>query len=117
MDLTGRNFLTLKDFSPDEITYMLDLAADLKEKKKKGIPVDIHRGNFPSEAQCVVQCGGLIPTGIVGGFALCNFGHDVVGLWAGHSVGTFYHPLDERHVCLLRGVAVWKPSALRAHLP
>ena len=40
MDLRGRNFLTLKDFTPEEITYMLDLAADLKDKKKKGIPVD-----------------------------------------------------------------------------
>ena len=44
MDLKGRNFLTLKDFTPAEITGLLDLAADLKEKKKKGIPVDIHRG-------------------------------------------------------------------------
>ncbi len=44
MNLKGRNFLTLKDFSPAEITYLLDLAADLKEKKKKGIPVDIHHG-------------------------------------------------------------------------
>ena len=43
-DLKGRNFLTLKDFSSEEISFMLDLAADLKEKKKKGIPVDIHRG-------------------------------------------------------------------------
>lgn len=44
MNLKGRNFLTLKDFSPEEIGYLLDLSADLKEKKKKGIPVDIHRG-------------------------------------------------------------------------
>ena len=44
MNLKGRNFLTLKDFTPEEITYMLDLAADLKDKKKKGIPVDVHRG-------------------------------------------------------------------------
>ena len=44
MDLTGRNFLTLKDFSPEEILSFLDLAADLKEKKRMGIPVDIHRG-------------------------------------------------------------------------
>ncbi len=44
MNLKGRNFLTLKDYSPEEITYLLDLAAELKEKKKKGIPVDIHRG-------------------------------------------------------------------------
>ena len=44
MNLKGRNFLTLKDFSPAEITGLLDLAADLKQKKKNGIPVDIHRG-------------------------------------------------------------------------
>ena len=40
MNLKGRHFLTLKDFTPEEITYLLDLAADLKEKKKKGNPVD-----------------------------------------------------------------------------
>ena len=44
MDLKGRNFLTLKDFTPEEITYLLNLAADLKDKKKKGIPVDYFRG-------------------------------------------------------------------------
>lgn len=44
MNLKGRNFLTLKDYTPDEITYLLDLAADLKDKKKKGIPVDTLRG-------------------------------------------------------------------------
>ena len=37
MDLKGRNFLTLKDFTKEEIVYLLDLAADFKEKKKKGI--------------------------------------------------------------------------------
>lgn len=44
MDLKGRNFLKLLDFTPEEITYMLDVAADLKDKKKKGIPVDTLRG-------------------------------------------------------------------------
>lgn len=44
MNLTGRNFLKLLDFTPEEITYMLDVAADLKDKKKKGILTDIHRG-------------------------------------------------------------------------
>ena len=44
MNLKGRNFLTLKDCSPEEIGYLLDLSAELKEKKKNGIPVDIHRG-------------------------------------------------------------------------
>ena len=43
-DLKGRDFLTLKDFTPEEIIGLLDLAASLKEKKKLGIPVDIHRG-------------------------------------------------------------------------
>lgn len=36
MDLKGRNFLTLKDYTPEEITYLLDLSADLKAKKKAG---------------------------------------------------------------------------------
>ena len=44
MDLKGRHFLKLLDYTPQEITYLLDLAADLKEKKKKGIPVDTLRG-------------------------------------------------------------------------
>ena len=38
MDLKGRDFLTLKDFTPEEISYLLDLSAELKDKKKKGIP-------------------------------------------------------------------------------
>lgn len=37
MNLKGRSFLTLKDFTPEEIEYLLDLAADLKQKKKRGI--------------------------------------------------------------------------------
>ena len=33
VNLKGRNFLTLKHFTPDEIDYLLNLAADLKAKK------------------------------------------------------------------------------------
>lgn len=44
VNLKGRNFLTLKDFTPEEITYLIDLAAELKEKKKQGVPVDVLRG-------------------------------------------------------------------------
>ena len=44
MNLKGRDFLKLLDFTPEEITYLVDLAADLKDKKKKGIPVDTLRG-------------------------------------------------------------------------
>lgn len=35
IDLKGRSFLTLKDFTPEEINFMLDYAAALKKKKKK----------------------------------------------------------------------------------
>lgn len=44
VDLKGRDFLKLLDYTPEEIAYLLDLAADLKDKKKKGIPVDQLRG-------------------------------------------------------------------------
>ena len=44
MNLKGRNFLKLLDFTPEEILYFIDLAAELKEKKKKGIPHDTLKG-------------------------------------------------------------------------
>ncbi len=37
-NLQGRSFLKLLDFSTEEITYLLDLAAKLKEQKKAGVP-------------------------------------------------------------------------------
>ena len=36
MDLHGRSFLTLKDYTKEEIYYLLDLAKKLKAKKKAG---------------------------------------------------------------------------------
>ena len=44
MNLKGRNFLTLKDFTPEEITYMIDLAAELKAKKKAGELHEYYKG-------------------------------------------------------------------------
>ena len=44
MTLKGRDFLKLLDFTGEEIAYLLDLAADLKAKKKAGIPHDTLRG-------------------------------------------------------------------------
>lgn len=44
MNLKGKNFLTLLDFTPEEITGLLDLAAELKTKKKAGIPHDSLHG-------------------------------------------------------------------------
>ena len=42
--LTGRSFLKLLDFTPAEMEYLLDLAAELKDKKKKGIPHHLCEG-------------------------------------------------------------------------
>jgi ornithine carbamoyltransferase len=44
VDLKGRSFLTLKDYSAEEILYLLDLAAELKEKKKAGVVGDRLKG-------------------------------------------------------------------------
>ncbi len=41
VNLKGRHLLTLKDFTPEEIRYLLDLSMDLKRKKRAGI-----RGNL-----------------------------------------------------------------------
>ena len=40
MTLKGRNFLKMADFTPEEITYLIDLSAELKEKKHQGIMHD-----------------------------------------------------------------------------
>lgn len=44
MKLTGRNFLKLIDFTPEEILYLIDLAAEYKDKKKNRVPHDDFRG-------------------------------------------------------------------------
>ncbi len=44
MDMKGRSFLKLLDYTPEEISYLLALSADLKDKKKKGIPHRLHEG-------------------------------------------------------------------------
>lgn len=43
MNLKGRDFLKLLDYTPEEIEYLVDLAADLKAKKKAGIPHDVFK--------------------------------------------------------------------------
>ena len=44
MNLKGRNFLTLKDFTPEEIIYLLELSAELKAKKKAGELTEYYKG-------------------------------------------------------------------------
>lgn len=42
--LKGCNFLTLRDLTPEQIEYLVDLAADLKDKKKRGIAHEYCKG-------------------------------------------------------------------------
>ena len=44
MDLKNRHFLTLLDFTPEEIMYLIDLSAELKMQKKQGISHKMHEG-------------------------------------------------------------------------
>ena len=44
MNLKGNSFLKLLDLTSEEITGLLDLAAELKAKKKAGIPHKLHEG-------------------------------------------------------------------------
>ena len=44
MNLQGKDFLKLLDYTPEEIAYLLSLAAELKAKKKAGIPHRLHEG-------------------------------------------------------------------------
>ena len=44
VNLKGRSFLTLMDFTPEEIRYMLDLSKDLKAKKRAGIHGEALKG-------------------------------------------------------------------------
>lgn len=44
MDLKGRDFLKLLDYKTEEIEYLIDLAAELKEKKKQGVPHEELKG-------------------------------------------------------------------------
>ena len=44
MNLAGRNFLKLLDYTPDEIRYLIDLSAELKAKKKNGVAYDVLKG-------------------------------------------------------------------------
>ncbi|MBQ1342718.1 MAG: ornithine carbamoyltransferase [Firmicutes bacterium] len=44
VSLTGRSFLSIMDFTPEEVRYLLDLAHELKRKKKQGIREELLKG-------------------------------------------------------------------------
>ena len=44
INLKGKSFLTLLDFTPEEIEYMIETAAEYKKMKKEGVSHKIHEG-------------------------------------------------------------------------
>lgn len=65
MNLKGKNFLKMLDFTPEEIEGMIDLAADLKAKKKVGIAHDTlarqkHRADF-EKTSTRTRCASRLP--------------------------------------------------------
>ncbi len=67
VNLKGRSFLTLMDFSPMEIRYMLDLSHDLKAKKRAGISNYMLKGKnivllfekTSTRTRCAFEVGAL----------------------------------------------------------
>ncbi|MCR5035338.1 MAG: ornithine carbamoyltransferase [Clostridia bacterium] len=67
VNLKGKSFLTLMDFTPEEIRYMLDLAHDLKAKKRAGILGETLRGKnvvllfekTSTRTRCAFETGAL----------------------------------------------------------
>lgn len=67
INLKGRSFLTLIDFEPMEIRYMLDLAKDLKSKRRAGVYNDLLRGKnilllfekTSTRTRCAFEVGAL----------------------------------------------------------
>ena len=55
MNLHGRSFLKLLDFTPAELTYLLDLAAELKKEKKSGKIADQHKRCFGKNVALIFE--------------------------------------------------------------
>lgn len=81
MNLKGRSFLTLKDYSPEEILYLVDLAAELKAKKKQGV-----RGNSLAgkniglifeKPSTRTRCAFTVATNDEGGFPTYLAGNEI----------------------------------------
>ena len=67
VNLRGRNFLKLLDFTPEEINYLLDLATDFKNMKRAGVPHRYLEGKnivllfakTSTRTRCAFEVGGM----------------------------------------------------------
>ena len=123
--LRGRSFLTLKDFTPDEIQNFLDLAADLKAKKKQGITGNSLKGKnialIFEKPSTRTRCSFTVAANDEGGFPT-YLGKDEIQLGKKESVedtarvlgrmfdGIEFRGFKHSHVEILArdsGVVVW----------
>ena len=81
MNLKGRHFLTLKDFTKDEILYLLDLAEELKAKKKQGITGNSLKGKnialIFEKPSTRTRCAFTVGAADEGGFPVYLSQHDI----------------------------------------
>lgn len=81
MNLKGRSFLTLKDFTKEEILHFVDLAADLKEKKKNGITGNSLKGKnialIFEKPSTRTRCAFTVGAADEGGFPVYLSQHDI----------------------------------------
>ncbi len=81
MNLKGRSFLTLKDFTKEEILYFIDLAADLKAKKKQGITGNSLKGKnialIFEKPSTRTRCAFTVGAADEGGFPVYLSQHDI----------------------------------------
>lgn len=81
MDLKGRSFITLKDYTAEEIEYLLDLAGELKEKKKKGIIGNSLKGKnialIFEKPSTRTRCAFTIGAADEGGFPVYLSDHEI----------------------------------------
>ena len=67
VNLRGRNFLKLLDFTPAEIEYLIDLSADFKRMKRAGVPHRYLEGKnivllfekTSTRTRCAFEVGGM----------------------------------------------------------
>ena len=67
LNLSGKHFLTLLDFSPEEIRYLLDLSRDFKNMKRAGVPHRYLEGKnivllfekTSTRTRCAFEVGGM----------------------------------------------------------
>ena len=96
MNLKGRDFLTLLDYTPEEIAYLVDLADELKAKKKAGVLHDVLRGKNVAlifdKTSTLTRCSFEV--------AAHDLGRTAAGMDTGLRIKGVHHR-NRRHISIL----------------